>query len=189
MKKFIKTAIEPFKEVFTITCKEFSDERGYFSEHFNQSEFQKVSGNVTTFVQDNFSMSRKLVLRGLHFQKKPYEQSKFLRVLNGSIIDILVDIRNTSKHFLDHAKIPINEESDFGLFIPKGFAHGFLTTSENVVVEYLVDEIFMSNYDSGISFKDEELSIELNIKDEDLIISDKDLSLPKISELKKQGVL
>ena len=166
------------------------DKRGHFFELFNPDSKNFFSKNGIDFSQINVSKSKKIhTFRGLHFQKKPYEQSKFLRVLNGSIIDILVDIRNTSKHFLDHAKIPINEESDFGLFIPKGFAHGFLTTSENVVVEYLVDEIFMSNYDSGISFKDEELSIELNIKDEDLIISDKDLSLPKISELKKQGVL
>ena len=109
MEKFIKTALEPFKEVLIITCKNISDERGCFSEYFNQSAFQKVSGNATTFVQDNFSLSRKWVLRGLHFQKKPFAQAKLIRVLRGGIFDVVVDLRKKEKTFGKWAGVILNE--------------------------------------------------------------------------------
>ena len=99
MEKFTKTNLSPFEDVLIITCKTFSDDRGHFSEYFNQNEFEKVSGIKTMFVQDNFSFSKRGVLRGLHFQKEPFAQAKLIRVLRGGIFDVVVDIRENQKTF------------------------------------------------------------------------------------------
>ena len=142
MGKFIKTALEPFDEVLIITCKEFPDERGYFSEYFNQSAFQEVSGNATTFVQDNFSLSRKWVLRGLHFQKKPFTQAKIIRVLRGGIFDVVVDLRKKEKTFGKWAGVMLNEVDNKMLYVPEGFAHGFLSLSDKTELLYKCSTYF-----------------------------------------------
>ena len=188
MKKFIKTVIEPFKEVFTITCKEFSDERGYFSEHFNQSEFQKVSGNVTTFVQDNFSMSRKLVLRGLHFQKKPFAQAKLIRVLRGEIFDVVVDLRKKEKTFGKWAGVRLDGEDNKMLYVPEGFAHGFLSLSDKTELLYKCSSYFKKEAERTLHWSDSTISISWppEIPMSSVIISEKDrkgLSLDRLLEL------
>ena len=188
MKKFIKTALEPFKEVCIITCKEFSDERGYFSEYFNQNAFQEVSGHATTFVQDNFSLSRKWVLRGLHFQKKPFAQAKLIRVLRGEIFDVVVDLRKKEKTFGKWAVVRLDGIDNKMLYVPEGFAHGFLSLSDKTELLYKCSSYFNREAERTLHWSDNTINImwppEIPISG--LIISKKDrkgLSLDRLLEL------
>ena len=188
MEKFIKTALEPFKEVLIITCKNISDERGYFSEYFNQSAFQKVSGNATTFVQDNFSLSRKWVLRGLHFQKEPFAQAKLIRVLKGGIFDVVVDLRKKEKTFGKWAGVMLNEVDNKMLYVPEGFAHGFLSLSDKTELLYKCSTYFNKDAERTLYWSDNTISISWpsEIPISSLIISEKDrkgLSLDRLLEL------
>ena len=188
MEKFIKTAIKPFKEVFILRCKEFIDERGYFSEYFNQSEFQKVSGNATTFVQDNFSLSRKWVLRGLHFQKKPFAQAKLIRVLRGEIFDVVVDLRKKEKTFGKWAGVRLDEVDNKMLYVPEGFAHGFLSLSDKTELLYKCSSYFKKEAERTLHWSDKTISISWppEIPISSVIISEKDrtgLSLDRLLEL------
>ena len=188
MEKFIKTALEPFKEVLIITCKNISDERGCFSEYFNQSAFQKVSGNATTFVQDNFSLSRKWVLRGLHFQKKPFAQAKLIRVLRGGIFDVVVDLRKKEKTFGKWAGVRLDEFDNKMLYVPEGFAHGFLALSDKTELLYKCSTYFNKDAERTLCWYDNTISISWpsEIPISSLIISEKDrkgLSLQRLLEL------
>ena len=177
MEKFIKTALEPFKEVFIITCKNIPDKRGYFSEYFNQSAFQKVSGNATTFVQDNFSLSKKWVLRGLHFQKKPFAQAKLIRVLRGEIFDVVVDLRKKEKTFGKWAGVRLDGVNNKMLYIPEGFAHGFLSLSEKTELLYKCSSYFNKEAERTLHWSDNTISISWpsEIPISNLIISEKDM--------------
>ena len=188
MEKFIKTTLEPFKEVFIITCKEFSDERGYFSEYFNQNAFQEVSGHATTFVQDNFSLSKKWVLRGLHFQKKPFAQAKLVRVLRGEIFDVVVDLRKKEKTFGKWAGVRLDGVNNKMLYIPEGFAHGFLSLSEKTELLYKCSSYFNKEAERTLLWSDNTISISWpsEIPISSVIISEKDmkgLSLDRLLEL------
>ena len=188
MRKFIKTPLKPFDEVSIITCKKFPDERGYFSEYFNQSGFQKVSGNATTFVQDNFSLSRKWVLRGLHFQKEPFAQAKLIRVLRGEIFDVVVDLRKKEKTFGKWAGVRLNGVDNRMLYVPKGFAHGFLSLSDKTELLYKCSSYFKKEAERTLHWSDSAIRISWpsEIPISNMIISEKDqegLSLDRLLEL------
>ncbi|RZP23399.1 MAG: dTDP-4-dehydrorhamnose 3,5-epimerase [Burkholderiaceae bacterium] len=188
MRKFSKTPLKPFDEVFIITCKKFSDERGYFSEYFNQSGFQEVSGNATTFVQDNFSLSRKWVLRGLHFQKEPFAQAKLIRVLRGEIFDVVVDLRKKEKTFGKWAGVRLNGVDNRMLYVPEGFAHGFLSLSDKTELLYKCSSYFKKEAERTLHWSDSAIRIlwPSEIPISNMIISEKDqegLSLDRLLEL------
>lgn len=168
--------IEPMK---------FGDHRGYFSETFNKKEFEKITHD--TFVQDNQSLSaKKNTLRGLHFQTKPYAQDKLVRVLKGSILDIVIDLRKSSSTFLKHEIFEISDENFLQIWVPKGFAHGVLTLEENTILSYKVTNFYSKENDSGISIFDENLKIKLPVSNNNLILSEKDKNLENF-DIKKHS--
>tara|TARA_B110000046_G_C12804540_1_gene318630 strand:+ start:147 stop:695 length:549 start_codon:yes stop_codon:yes gene_type:complete len=177
--KFIETKIS---DVIIIEPTVFGDSRGYFLESYNQKKFEEVVGK-TSFVQDNESKSSKGVLRGLHFQKPPFEQAKLVRCIDGEVLDIAVDIRKNSKTYGKHVAVILSGENKRQLFLPSGFAHGFLVLSDSATFAYKVDNIYAPDHDAGISWNDPSLSIDWGIDESDLIISEKDKNLCFFSEL------
>lgn len=175
----IDTDIE---DLFIIKPKVYRDSRGYFFESYNKIFFNKLIPNIN-FIQDNESWSKKGVLRGLHFQLPPFSQSKLVRVTNGEILDVVVDLRLDSKTFGEHRKFILSNKNKLQLFVPKGFAHGFLTLSDQAVVNYKVDEKYSSNHDSGIIYNDKTLNIDWELKSE-ANISEKDLSFDTFKKFK-----
>ena len=159
------------------------DERGTFSEVFKVSEYNKYLPEGIEFIQDNQSVSSYGVLRGLHFQKSNFEQSKLIRVSYGEIQDVVVDIRTDSTTFGHHFSTILNQENGNQLFIPKGFAHGFLTLSDIAVVNYKVDNVYSKKNESGILFNDSSLNIGWNINIDKIKVSKKDLLLPTINQI------
>ncbi|WP_352421935.1 dTDP-4-dehydrorhamnose 3,5-epimerase [Proteiniphilum sp.] len=158
----------------------FSDERGYFFESFSQKEFeQKVS--KTVFVQDNESRSRYGVVRGLHFQRPPYEQAKLVRVVKGKVLDVVVDIRKESPTYGQHVATELSEDNKRSLFIPHGFAHGYATLSEEAVFQYKCDHYYMPDYEGAILWNDPKLGIDWLLSPEDIILSEKDRRNPLFS--------
>lgn len=164
-----------------ITPKVAYDERGFFLESYTRNEFEKL-GIKDEFVQDNHSLSIKNTLRGLHFQKEPYAQSKLVRCITGSILDVAVDIRKDSNTFGKHVKVVLSSEDKKMLYVPKGFAHGFLVLSDVAEVLYKVDNFYSKEYESGIIWNDKELGIDWPITNP--ILSEKDNGLPSFAELK-----
>ncbi|GFD96237.1 MULTISPECIES: dTDP-4-dehydrorhamnose 3,5-epimerase [Tenacibaculum] len=177
---FTKTKIP---EVVVIEPKIFGDQRGYFFESFNQKEFKENIGNVN-FVQDNESKSTYGVLRGLHFQKPPFAQAKLVRCIQGKVLDVVVDVRKDSPTYSKHITLELSEENKKQLFIPRGFAHGFVTLSKEAVFAYKVDNWYAPEYDSGIIWNDTTLNIDWRIDTEDIILSSKDQQLSTFTELK-----
>ena len=171
MINILNTYIEDLK---LIEPKVFNDDRGYFYESFNHKQFKKEIGNIV-FVQDNESYSEYGVLRGLHYQKPPYEQSKLVRVIKGEIQDVAVDLRIESPTYLKYFSCILNEENKKQLFIPKGFAHGFLVLSKYAIVNYKVDQYYNPDCESNISFKNKDLAIKWNIKFDKIKLSKKDM--------------
>jgi dTDP-4-dehydrorhamnose 3,5-epimerase len=167
-------------EVILIEPKIFRDGRGFFMEVFKNEDFKKVGINFLP-VQENHSKSKYGVLRGLHFQKEPYQQAKLVRCVKGKIFDVAVDIRKNSPTFGQHVSVVLSAVNKNILFIPKGFAHGFEVLSKEAEVVYLVDNVYMSEYDAGIRWDDEDLNIEWPIKEP--ILSEKDKNLPKLREV------
>ena len=159
----------------------FKDERGFFYESYNKKNLDKVVNVV--FVQDNESKSNKGVIRGLHFQIPPFEQTKLIRCISGSILDVAVDLRKNSKTYGKSFSIELSSENNKQLFVPKGFAHGFQVLSETAIVNYKVDEYYNPDSDSGLIWNDKDLSIDWNL-DIKPILSDKDLKLTSFRELK-----
>lgn len=160
----------------------FSDERGYFSETFNAQKFLEATGEEVNFIQDNESFSQKNTLRGLHYQLPPFAQSKLVRVTQGSVLDIAVDIRKNSPTFGEYVAVELTEENKKQLFIPKGFAHGFLVLSETAKFSYKVDNYYSPSHDRGILVSDSEISLDLGVLFEDLILSEKDLNQPLLKD-------
>jgi dTDP-4-dehydrorhamnose 3,5-epimerase len=176
--KFVETKIS---DIIIIEPKVFGDERGYFLESYNQKKFEEVVG-ITSFVQDNESKSSKGVLRGLHFQKPPFEQSKLVRCIEGEVLDVAVDIRKKSKTYGQHVSVLLSGENKRQLFVPRGFAHGFLVLSDTATFAYKVDNTYAPEFDAGIRWNDNELNIQWAIEDSEVMISAKDAELPFFSE-------
>ena len=174
--KFLNTAIEG---VFIIEPSLFKDERGYFFESFSDKEFKENVGNIT-FVQDNQSKSCYGVVRGLHFQKGEYAQSKLVRCVKGKIIDVAVDLREGSPTFGKYVAAELSEDNHFQLFIPRGFAHGFSVLSEEAIVQYKCDNFYNKESEDGINPFDEDLNIEWGISKDNAILSEKDLQWQKL---------
>ena len=170
---FKKTKIEDVKIIIPSI---FKDNRGYFFESYNENLFNENFKNIK-FIQDNESESKFGTLRGLHFQKYPYEQSKLVRVIKGKIQDIAVDLRPKSITYKKYVSIILDEQNKKQLFIPKGFAHAFLTLSDKAIVSYKVDAFYSQEYDSGIKFDDPTLNIKWELDKNDISISEKDNNL------------
>ena len=178
----IKTSIEG---VVIIEPRLFKDERGYFFESFNQREFEEKVCK-TTFVQDNESKSSYGVIRGLHYQKPPFAQSKLVRVIKGAVLDVAVDIRKGSPTFGQHVAVELTEENHRQFFIPRGFAHGFSVLSEEVIFQYKCDEFYHPEAEGAIAWNDAELGIDWKIPLEKVLVSEKDskhLRLKNINDL------
>ena len=171
--EIIKTFIEG---LVIIQPRAFEDERGYFMESFKESFF-KVNFPEINFIQDNESKSHYGVLRGLHFQKPPFDQTKLVRVIHGEIQDIAVDLRKESKTFGKYYSIILSGLNKKQLLVPKGFAHGFLTLSDEATILYKVDQIYSPKHESGLIFNDNELNIDWKIKKEKIVVSKKDKKL------------
>lgn len=165
------------KGCFIIKPKILIDERGSFMESFNEKSFLKKVGVEVNFVQDNQSVSKKGVLRGLHFQEEPFSQAKLVRVIKGEVQDVVVDLRRNSKTYGKHFSIILNEENNYQLFIPKGFAHAFLSLKENTIFEYKCDQYYNKNSERGILYDDITLSIDWLMPKNKFLLSDKDLKL------------
>lgn len=178
----IKATETKLKGCFLIEPTIFYDERGYFFESFNHREFCEAIGQEINFVQDNQSFSHKGVLRGLHFQKGKHAQAKLVSVLEGRIQDVVVDLRENSPTFGEHLSIELNSKDKKQLFVPRGFAHGFLTLSESAKVFYKCDNYYNKNAEGGIRYDDSSLGIKWVIDSKKVILSEKD---EMILDLKK----
>lgn len=174
--KIIKTNIEG---VLIIEPRVFKDARGYFFESYSQREFDEkvtpILGHSIRFVQDNESMSSYGVMRGLHFQRPPYTQSKLVRCVNGAVLDVAVDIRKGSPTYGQHATCLLTEENHLQFFVPRGFAHGFAVLSDTAVFQYKCDEFYHPEADGGINIQDETLGIDWHIPTDKILLSEKDL--------------
>lgn len=165
----------------------FGDARGYFFESFSQREFdEKVAipqyGKPIIFVQDNESMSSCGVMRGLHFQRPPFTQSKIVRCVKGKVLDVAVDIRKGSPTYGQHVAAELTEENHRQFFVPKGFAHGFVVLSETAIFQYKCDEFYHPEVDGGINIQDETLGIDWQIKMEEALLSEKDTKHAKLAD-------
>ena len=176
--KFTKTSIEG---LVIIDPTVFGDNRGYFLESYNEKEFKEVIGNVS-FVQDNESKSSKGVLRGLHFQKPPFAQAKLVRCIEGKVLDVVVDIRKNSKTYGQHFTTELSGENKKQVFIPRGFAHGFLVLSESAIFAYKVDNTYAPEHDAGIRWNDPIVNIQWGLSESEVLVSDKDAQLPFFNE-------
>lgn len=167
----IRTAID---DVVIIEPRIFRDARGYFFESFSQREFDEKVRPVR-FVQDNESMSSYGVMRGLHFQRPPYTQSKLVRVVKGAVLDVAVDIRKGSPTYGQHVAVELTEENHRQFFVPRGFAHGFAVLSETAVFQYKCDNFYAPEADGGISILDDTLGIDWRIPVQQALLSEKDI--------------
>lgn len=169
-------------DVFLIEPEVFGDERGYFVETFRADVFEQQTGIKTAFVQDNESRSSFGVLRGLHYQLPPYAQSKLVRVIEGKVLDVAVDIRKGSPSFGQHVSVELSADNKHELFIPRGFAHGFVVLSESAIFSYKVDNYYSPECDRGIQFNDPQLEINWQLDLEQLILSEKDKLQPLLQD-------
>lgn len=181
----IKTAIDG---LFIIEPRVFEDARGYFFESFSQREFDEKIGAVT-FVQDNESMSNYGVMRGLHFQRPPFTQSKIVRCVKGAVLDVAVDIRKGSPTYGQHVAVELTEDNHRQFFISKGFAHGFSVLSETAIFQYKCDEFYHPEADGGISILDNSLGIDWRIPNEKAILSEKDTKHPLLKDFDSPFIL
>lgn len=172
---------QKIKGVWVIEPKVFNDARGYFFEAFKKEEFEKHVGKVD-FIQDNESKSSYGVLRGLHYQKGEFSQAKLVRVIKGKVIDVAVDLRKNSETFGQYVAVELSEENKRQLFIPRGFAHGFLVLSEEAVFTYKVDNVYAPQADAGIIYNDPQIGIKWDIEADKVLLSEKDCKLPKLAD-------
>ena len=168
-------------DIYIITPRIFADERGYFFESYNKQSLE-IEGISYTFVQDNQSKSSYGVIRGLHFQKKPHAQTKLIRVVQGSILDVAVDIRKNSPTFGQHVAVELSDSNFQQLLVPEGFAHGFSVLSETAIVQYKCTDYYYPETEGGIKYNDSNLAIDWKIPAEKSIISEKDMKQPLLSE-------
>jgi len=169
---------------FILEPRIFEDKRGYFFESFNQNQFNQLTGNNTNFVQDNESFSSKGVLRGLHYQTGIHAQAKLVRVIQGSVLDVAVDIRKNSPTFGQHIAVELTEENKKQLFVPRGFAHGFVVLRNKTIFSYKCDNYYNKESEGGIIYNDPSLNINWHLPEDSLLISEKDVVLPKLVDAK-----
>lgn len=179
--QFTRTKIE---DVIIIEPKVHGDDRGYFVETFRADKLEEFLGYKLNFGQDNESKSSKGVLRGLHYQLPPHAQTKLVRVIQGRVLDVAVDIRRNSATFGQYVAVELNAENKKQLLIPRGFAHGFVVLEDNTIFAYKVDNYYSPECDRGIAFDDENLNIDWILKKEELNLSAKDKVQPKLNEAK-----
>lgn len=179
MANYIQTDLP---DVVIIEPTVFEDDRGYFFESYRYEEFEEHIGQLT-FVQDNESKSSYGVLRGLHYQLPPFAQSKLVRVIDGKVLDVAVDIRRGGPTFGRHVAIELSGENRRQLFIPRGYAHGFVVLSRVAIVQYKVDAYYSGEHERGLRYNDPAIGIDWKIKPEDIILSDKDHNLPTLDEI------
>ena len=178
--KFIRTEIE---DVIIIEPKVHGDDRGYFVETFRADKLEEFIGYKINFCQDNESKSSKGVLRGLHYQLAPHAQTKLVRVIQGRVLDVAVDIRKNSPTFGKHVAVELSADNKKQLLVPRGFAHGFLVLEDDTIFAYKVDNYYSPQCDRGISFSDIDLDIDWKIDIKDLKLSAKDTIQPKLKDV------
>lgn len=178
--EFIPQAIP---EILVIEPKIHGDQRGYFVETFRQDKLEDALGYKISFLQDNESKSYKGVLRGLHFQLAPHAQSKLVRVIEGAVLDVAVDIRKGSPNFGQHVAVELSGVNKKQMFIPRGFAHGFLVLTDTATFAYKVDNFYSPECDRGLAFDDIDLNIDWQLNKQALRVSDKDAHQPRLTEL------
>ncbi|WP_296315300.1 dTDP-4-dehydrorhamnose 3,5-epimerase [Winogradskyella sp. UBA3174] len=166
---------------YIIQPKVFDDNRGYFFESFNKEKFNSETGLNVNFIQDNESFSSKGVLRGLHYQIGKHAQAKLVRVIKGKVLDVAVDIRKDSPTFGQHVSIELTEDNKNQLFVPRGFAHGFIVLSDTAIFSYKCDNYYNKNSERGIIYNDSELKINWVLPNDTLIVSEKDIILPTLA--------
>ncbi|MCG9793917.1 dTDP-4-dehydrorhamnose 3,5-epimerase [Flavobacterium algicola] len=173
----MKVDTTPIQDLVVITPIVFEDERGYFMESYNENKLKDLGVDID-FVQDNQSFSKRGTLRGLHYQNPPFAQTKLIRVLEGEIIDVAVDLRKDSPTFGQSFSVKLTSENKKQLLVPQGFAHGFSVISETALVMYKCDQFYDKASEGGIRFDDQELNIDWGMDLKDAIVSDKDQILP-----------
>lgn len=178
--EYIKTDLEG---VFIIQPKVLNDARGYFFEAWKKEEFEEHVGKVN-FVQDNESKSTRGVLRGLHYQKGEFAQAKLVRVIKGRVLDVAVDLRRSSKTFGRYVAVELSDENKRQLFIPRGFAHGFLVHSDEAIFTYKVDNAYAPQAEACILWKDEDINVDWNVDEKEIVMSEKDLRACYLREAK-----
>ncbi|MDG2356764.1 MAG: dTDP-4-dehydrorhamnose 3,5-epimerase [Polaribacter sp.] len=171
------------KGCFIIEPTVFNDERGSFFESFHQKKFEEKTGLKVNFVQDNQSISQRGVLRGLHFQKGKFAQSKLVRVIKGRVLDVAVDLRKDSSTFGKHFSIILSEKNKFQLFIPRGFAHGFVVLEDDTIFSYKCDNYYNKSAEGGVMYNDPYLNIDWMLEEKEIQISEKDEKLNLLKNL------
>ena len=177
--QFIRTQI---RDVVIIEPKVHGDDRGYFVETFRADKLEEFLGYKLNFGQDNESKSSKGVLRGLHYQLPPHAQTKLVRVIQGRVLDVAVDIRKNSPTFGQYVAVELSSENKKQILVPRGFAHGFVVLEDNTIFAYKVDNYYSPQCDRGIAFDDENLNIDWILNKEELNLSAKDKTQPKLNE-------
>ena len=170
-------------DCFVIEPSIFIDERGYFFESFNCKIFEEKTGIKVVFLQDNEALSNRGVLRGLHFQKGSFAQAKLVRVIKGRVLDIALDIRKNSKTYGKYFSIVLSEENKKQLYIPRGFAHGYSVLEDNTIFAYKCDNFYNKTSEGGIIYNDPDLNIDWMLKENEIVLSEKDKTLKRIVEL------
>lgn len=178
----MKLQTTPLKDCFIIELPVFTDERGTFIETFHKEKFFQATGLAIDFIQDNQSVSKYGVLRGLHFQEGNAAQAKLVRVVQGEVLDVVVDLRQDSPSFGQHFSIRLSAKNNKQLFIPRGFAHGFVSLAENTIFTYKCDILYNPQAEAGIHYADATLNIDWHLPKEELIISDKDKILASFKD-------
>ncbi|GAA4891467.1 dTDP-4-dehydrorhamnose 3,5-epimerase [Flaviramulus aquimarinus] len=171
------------KGCYVITPRVFKDERGWFFESFNKKVFEKETGVIADFVQDNQSKSSKGVLRGLHFQTGDFAQAKLVRVIKGKVLDVCVDIRRNSETFGKQFSLILDDQEHKQLYVPRGFAHGFYVMEDNTIFSYKCDNFYNKASESGILYNDKTLNIDWGGPEDQFIISEKDRTLATFNNL------
>jgi len=169
------------KDCFIIKPTVFSDNRGYFFESFNEQKFNQITGLKIHFVQDNQAKSDRGILRGLHFQKGAHAQAKLVRVLQGKVIDVAVDLRKDSPTYLQHIAVELSAENNLQLFVPRGFAHGYSVLEDNTVFCYKCDNYYNKEAEGGVFYADPKLNINWQLKEDEIILSEKDKQLMNLA--------
>lgn len=178
--KILHTEIEG---CFIVEPKVIADNRGFFFEAYNDNTFRELTGLDTKFVQDNQSYSTKGVVRGLHAQSGEHAQAKLVRVLQGKVIDVAVDVRPNSSTFGQHVAVELSDTNQLQLFVPRGFLHGFVVLSDQVSFFYKCDNYYHKESEQGVIFNDKDLNIDWKLDPSELIVSEKDLILPTFKQL------
>ena len=182
----MKFIIQTIPDVLLIEPVIHSDERGYFVETFKQKLLDEALGYKVNFIQDNESKSTsKGVLRGLHFQSPPFSQNKLVRVIKGEVLDVAVDIRRNSPTFGKHVSVELSEKNKKQLFVPRGFAHGFIVLSEGAIFAYKVDAYYSAEHEEGIAYNDKDINIDWRILESEIILSNVDQKYSSLTDNKK----